>query len=316
MRRRLAAGMAVCAVLAVLLQRQVDLARAEYLAEQEERPFVPPLPGVVKLLSLGYENLMADMYWIETIQYYENCWDHKRFPKDLYAMTNFITDLDPNYCLAYFYGSLHLIENYGDQDEIIALLIKGSREDACPGYWRDPYLLGYYYAFELKDFESAAPWMRKTCELQPQAKKLYCGLASRMEAIRGEPEVGIELLREMKTANEDPDAILYFNNRIEQLQAKIVERDLTAGVKSYEQRHGSAPADLADIFRDGPVVGAAPAGYKTQMYRAVPPHPLENHRFVYDREADVVCSDPPVELKPKLNPKMERNRKPAEKKDE
>lgn len=288
--------MAVCALLALLGQRQVNAERKVYLAGAEERPFVPPLPEVVKLLTLGYTNLAADWFWIETIQYYENCSDHKRFPKDLYTMADFITDLDPHYCLAYFYASLSLIQNVGERGQIIALLEKGSREDACPDYWRNPFLLGYYYAFELREYKNAAPWMRKACELQKMGLKSICGLASRLEAVSGEPEDGIVLLQDVIKAKAAPEDEFYFQNRLLQLEAKIVERDLTGGIKRYEQLHGAPPAELADVFKDGPVIGTPPAGYLPIRYTAVLPHPLEGHAFVYDREKDQVRTDPPMDL--------------------
>lgn len=303
MRWRLLLGMVLTAVAALLLQRRVNVERAAYLEAEEERPFVPPLPEVVRLMALGYENLVADVYWIGTIQYYENAWDHHRKPRDLYAMTNFLTDVDPHYCMAYFYAGLALMNNHMDSRDFIALLTKGSSDDSCPTSWRNPFLLSYYYIFELQDFQSAAPWMRRACILH-QGHKLYCSLATRLESITGEPEEGIALLRETMASNDDPTANYVFSQRLQELEAKIIERDLTAAVKRYAERHGAPPTRLSDLFAEGPVIGTPPAQYQALKYSSLPPHPMVDHHFIFDRDAGVVRSDPPLNLGLNVNPQM------------
>jgi hypothetical protein len=285
----------------LLLQRQVNVLKGNYLEEQE-RPFVPPEPEFVRVATLGYQNLVADMYWLRTIQYRENCYDRGKFPKDLYLMTEFLTDLDPHYCLAYFYSGLALIDGHGEQKEIVSLLSKGCLEDNCPGYWKNPFLLSYYYAFELQDFEHATPYMKQACKWH-QGHKLYCGLASRLESVSGAPELGIEMLREAMALNQDPDSLNYFQEKLAEPNTKIIERDLTAAAQRYTERRGSPPARLEDLFLEGPVMGQPPAGYQARPYSQVPPHPLAGHTFIYDPDRNVVRSDPPVNLAPKFNPR-------------
>jgi tetratricopeptide (TPR) repeat protein len=299
MKAKLGIALLALFILMLMFQVQVDQRKSMYLMG-ESHAFVPPLPHLVRAGSLGYYNLAADLYWLRTIQYRETCADENRTPKDLYAMTDFLTDLDPRYCLAYFYTGLALMEQGSDRHEIISILSKGVQN--CEGKWQNAFLLGFYYYFVLEDYEAAAHYMDLACRWH-QGHKLYCSLAARIRTVAGKPELGVQLLQQMLAENRDSFSAATLERRLKVLETKIIERDLTAAVETYRLQHGTYPERVADLFTPGPVLGSPPEGFPARLYRSVPDHPLPGHAFVYDPETHEVRSDPRVEygyIKPSL----------------
>ena len=156
------------------LQHSID---GEVHGLQQEQDQVLLRSGkMMKLLSLEYAPLMADVYWTRVVQYYGD----KRVREDqnmdsLWPLLDLTTTLDPNLIPAYRFGSTFLFEappvGAGDADRAIELIERGIR--ANPEYWRLYQDLGNVYFFSLHDVEKAtqayndgskipgaAPWMK------------------------------------------------------------------------------------------------------------------------------------------------------------
>ena len=91
---------------------------------------------------------------------------HKQYDL-LYPLLDLTTSLDPNFDIAYGFGSLFLAEPFpagpGRPDLSIALLQKALR--AQPDKWRFPEDLGFIYYWWLNDYVSAADWFTRASEL-------------------------------------------------------------------------------------------------------------------------------------------------------
>jgi len=294
MRSRLLLALVVVSLVIVELQFEVNVIREDFLAG-EERPFVPPLPQFVKAASLGYHNVIADAYWLRTIQYKEGRADRKLPFDDLYKMVDFVTELDPGHCPAYFYAGFNIAYAGGDDREVISILEKGTDALYCEHYWKNPFTLAFFYYFKLGENENAAHYMEIACK-RHHGHMLYCNLAARIRAMAGQPELGIQLLDEMIKQVDEEHVLVQYRRRIEELRAAIHERDLTNAVKQYEQSRGTLPETLEDLFIDGPVAGTPPRGFRAFVYHGVPPHPLPDHTYVYDGEKGTVKSDPPLSI--------------------
>jgi len=74
-----------------------------------------PSPEMLKLVSLGHPEIVADALYLWSIQYYSQFQPHERF---LYLETvyNLITDLDPRYFDAYRIGALIMEIQVGGDD--------------------------------------------------------------------------------------------------------------------------------------------------------------------------------------------------------
>lgn len=218
------------------LQRKISTQRAEMYQEQDE--VLVRSPKLMKLATLEYSTLVADIYWTRAVQYYGG----KRLGQDtnlesLWPLLDVATTLDANLVPAYRFGATFLAQpeprGAGRPDLAIQLLQRGI--DANPEYWRFYQDLGNIYYFNLKDYRKAgeaylegsrkpgaAAWMKVMAarflekgESRETSVMLWSELydSSTDEAIKQNARINLELLR----TDEDIDHI---NEIAEQFTAK------------------------------------------------------------------------------------------------
>jgi len=218
------------------LQRKISMQRAEMHQEQDE--ILVRSPKLMKLATLEYGTLVADIYWTRAVQYYGG----KRLGQDtnlasLWPLLDVATTLDPNLMPAYRFGATFLAQpeprGAGRPDLAIQLLQRGI--DANPEYWRFYQDLGNIYYLNLKDYSKAgeaylegsrkpgaAAWMKVMAarflekgESRETSVMLWSELydSSTDEAIKQNARINLELLR----TDEDIDHI---NEIAEQVTAK------------------------------------------------------------------------------------------------
>src|SRR4029077_2111792 len=115
-------------------------------------------PKLMKLVTLEYATLAADIYWTRAGQYYGN----KHLGEvtnleSLWPLLDVATTLDENLLPAYRFGATFLAQpeprGAGRPDLAIQLLQRGI--DANPEYWRFYQDLGNIYYLNLKDYSKA-----------------------------------------------------------------------------------------------------------------------------------------------------------------
>jgi len=124
-----------------------------------------------KRMTLSFNALAADLYWIRAIQYYGG--DRLSGPQSaakyrlLYPLLDLTTTLDPYFSIAYRFGSIFLGEPYpggpGRPDEAVALLEKGLT--AQPAKWQYMQDLGFVYYWHLRDFNAAASAFQRAADM-------------------------------------------------------------------------------------------------------------------------------------------------------
>jgi tetratricopeptide (TPR) repeat protein len=126
-------------------------------------------PEAMKRLSLSYDALMADTYWIRTVQYYGGtrlARDPGRQYELLYPLLDLTTSLDPRLNVAYYFGSIFLAEpppgGPGRPDLAIALLQKGLQ--AQPERWEFVQAIGFVHYWTRHDYTEAAAWFQRAAE--------------------------------------------------------------------------------------------------------------------------------------------------------
>ena len=218
------------------LQRKVSFERDAMREEQDE--VLVRSPKLMKVMTLEYGTLAADIYWTRAVQYYGN----KRLGQDtnlesLWPLLDTATTLDPNLLPAYRFGATFLSQpeprGAARPDLAVQLLERGLK--ANPDYWRLYQDLGNIYYLELQDYGRAgqaylegskkpwaAPWMKimaarflEKGESRETAAMLWAELfeSSTDAAIKENARVNLELLR----ADED---IEHVNEIAQQFAAK------------------------------------------------------------------------------------------------
>ncbi|MBK7934075.1 MAG: hypothetical protein IPK01_11370 [Acidobacteria bacterium] len=126
----------------------------------------------LKGFALGFEGLMADWYWMRSLQYIGgkivnsktdiNIDDLRELnPRLLYPSLDNATDLDPHFTAAYAYGAVILPAI--DEEKAIAIAKKGIENN--PNEWRLYQHLGYIY-WKLKRYDESADIYAKGAQIE------------------------------------------------------------------------------------------------------------------------------------------------------
>src|SRR5260221_39348 len=150
------AFLAISLIASVLLQRGVDHLRTG--ATLEEVLYISS-PQALKKMSLGYDGLLADIYWTRAVQYFGGKHHDGAHNFQLLApLLEITTTLDPQLLVAYEYGANFLAPNppngAGMPERAVELEEFGIRNN--PNEWRLYYNEGFIRYMELKDYAGAA----------------------------------------------------------------------------------------------------------------------------------------------------------------
>ena len=208
-------------------------------------------PSVVKKMALGYDNLLADIYWMRAIQYFgrKEEAEKRAIPyKNLAAFLDITTTLDPDLFDTYQAGSYFLSEpepiGAGQPDEAIKLMDKGI--EAHPRDWRLRRDKGMVYYIYLGDYTAAGNVWLETSRM-PESPKWMAGLAATAFSQGGSMDVARALWQQQY--NESPRADVKKNalNRLMSLQVAedLWTLELLIGV--YRLENGMFPRSLAGL---------------------------------------------------------------------
>lgn len=210
-------------------------------------------PRALKSLSLGYNTLLADIYWTRAVQYFGGKHhEHATRYELLYPLLDVTTDLDPQLRVAYQFGSIFLAqrppEGAGQPQLAVKLVEKGIRRN--PEDWRLYYNLGWILASEAKDYAAAAAVFSRGAKI-PGANPALTVLAAAMAQHGGDLATARLLWSEIYATTENK-AIRA--NAIKHLEALRVDADVPALeqiITAYRQAMGRVPRSWAEVEATG-----------------------------------------------------------------
>jgi len=168
----------LCAVI------QFSHLRVEKLAaESQTRAAVAPVipaPTPVKLMALGYDQLLADVWWLAFIQYFgdtrERLNDHYRYS---YRYLDLVTALDPRFIQPYWFAAFSVGAEMKRPDLAARLIDRGL--SANQDNWYLPFIAGInQYLFGTDDMK-AARYYRQAAKY-PDAPRWLVGQAKILES--------------------------------------------------------------------------------------------------------------------------------------
>jgi len=210
-------------------------------------------PKWVKRLSLGYDGLLADIYWTRAVQYFGSrhavgAADYKL----LAPLLEITTALDPKLIVAYEFGANFLspkpAEGAGKPDKAVALVEYGLRHN--PDNWRLYYDLGSIYYMDLKDYARAAEAFERGSKA-PKAHPVLRVLAAVMAQHAGEIQTARMLWRATLATTQDD---MVRQNAVAHLRALKVDEDITElekAVARYREQTGVLPSSFNVLIGAG-----------------------------------------------------------------
>lgn len=198
----------------------------------------------VKRMALGYDALVADVYWMRAVIYYGGQRLLKGTPPNydvLYSLLDLVTTLDPRFNLAYRFGAIFLAESYpngpGRPDQAIALLQRGIERTGRWEYMHDIGLVHYWY---FQDYPEAAKWFERAAQ-EPSAPPWLEPLAATTLAAGGDRQSSRLLWQQMLEAGDAEWLRTNAEYRLRQLDAMDTIDALNAAASRYAALNGRPP---------------------------------------------------------------------------
>jgi tetratricopeptide (TPR) repeat protein len=235
-----------CAAASVLTLRRVDQLRPR--ATLEDVLYISS-PKIVKRVSLGYDGLMACIYWTRAVQYFgQRFHDRSLSYNELAPLLEMTTQLDPHLIVAYQFGASFLAPKppfgAGEPERAIQLMEFGIQNN--PQEWHLYYDLGFVYYMELKDYAKAADAFERGSRVVG-AHPFMKVMAAQMAQHAGEFDTARMMWSATYQSSQDK---LVRQNAIEHLRALKVDEDVTnlqAAVTRFGQKAGRLPNSISEL---------------------------------------------------------------------
>lgn len=173
-----------------------------------------PSSDFMKMASLGYRDLAADLYWFKAVQYYGG---YRLSQNDIHLfnhLAEMITDLDPHFLGAYKLSALVITEDLGNFPAAKNLMEKGLRNNP-DDYWLT-FEMGLLHYLEGRDYREAEKYFRVAATLPNSDGNRAARFAAEAASKGGNVEASIVLWKEMAD-NSD-------NRYIRELAEKYIAR--------------------------------------------------------------------------------------------
>jgi len=235
----------------------------------------------LRRFSLGYDNVIADLLWIRLLQ---NATHERLLEAGVsweYAQLNAMTELDPNYERAYYFGSAYL--TVFRRDRLGAKRILEKWVQRRPIYWRARYLLGFHLYSEMQDYQGASEHILKAARLA-NAPDWLSALGLRLMSEEGSYFPALQIALELFPSLPAGEGKNRLRARIRSLRYHIQQFAWRNALASYRKQRGADPSSIEELqsaagSRELAQVeaGAADDEELRELLR-------ETFRFRYDRE--------------------------------
>ncbi|MBA2734952.1 MAG: hypothetical protein H0U54_18975 [Acidobacteria bacterium] len=217
---------------------------------EEEKLYVTG--AAARRMSLSFNGLVADWYWIRSLQYVGRkvIAQGDKIQLDdlstldlklLYPLLDTATTLDPQFIAVYEYGGV-VLPSLNDEDAI-KLLKKGVENN--PTEWSLFHHLGYIY-WQREDYQAASATYAEGAKL-PTAPAWMQAMSARMLAEGGSRNTAREIYKRMYEQSDDEKIKGMAELRLLQMDS-LDERDLIRRVLSeYSAQTGRCPFDWKEV---------------------------------------------------------------------
>lgn len=241
------ASLLVSLVASILFLRHIDEIHPQ---EINDDALYINSPKIIKRASLGFDGLMACIYWTRTVQYF----GHRHHIgatsyNQLAPLLEITTTLDPNLTPPYEFGASFLAPpppyGAGQPGRAIELMQYGIQHH--PDNWHLYYDLGFVYYTELKDYERAGDAFERGSKV-PNAHPFMKLMAAQMHEHAGDFDTARLLWRGTYETTNDTSIK---QNALEHLRCIKVDEDITNlqnAVKRFGDRTGHAPSSIWELI--------------------------------------------------------------------
>ena len=236
-------AIAALVVISIPFQVRIDDIRGKFRSVEDSLYLSS---ASLKKISLGYTEILSDIYWMRAIQYFGSRKMEEQNPELLYHYFDIITDLDPRFANAYRYGGTFLAEpepfGLGQFDMGVSLLEKGRKNN--PDNFRLPLEEAFLYYFYPKDYGKAAELFRE---------------AAAALAKGGNKELSKEIWQIIYETSPSEGRRNFAYRNLQEIETMEMEDRLTAALLAYQKDYGKLPGSVKELAAAGYLKGGIPS---------------------------------------------------------
>jgi hypothetical protein len=244
------------ATLCLLAPPLVWLSRPPALPVRSEH-LAPVLPQreFLQVLAAPFPELVADYYWIQTIQAVGKARSAEEYA-DAYYYADLLTDLDPGFRTVYAFAGASIPFNPGRERWVNTELSTRLLEKGHSAFPRDltlNILLAYNLSYFQSEYRRAADLLTAASKL-PRAPAYLAELATRLYAQSGTFDAGLVLAESLRDTARDPETRAFFDRRVKEI---ALERELSRvedAWRRFRQRTGRG-ASITELVASGDLEG-------------------------------------------------------------
>lgn len=239
---------------------------------QYEDAYYLPAPGWLQVMSLGYQETLADLIWMRTLVYYGDELTHGGAERHIFDYAEAVLTLDPDYLSVYRRVGTLAIYRQGDVpveevERAIAIMERGM--ERFPNDGELAWTTGATLAFELPAHYTghpdqqdaararAAPYLVRAAELGSAPPYTMLSNATTLARV-GRAEEAATHLEEMYAVTDDLDLRAEIARRIQELRSQAFAEGFVEENQRFEDAWGRempyAPAALYDLVGPIPVI--------------------------------------------------------------
>ncbi len=233
-------------------------------AVRSEAGLALPRREVLHALGAAHQNLVADYYWLMTVQQLGKALTPEEH-RDAAQYAELATDLDPFFYSPYLYASIGCPLNlgrevYANADESTALLRKGLKQ--FPEDLRLRFQLGYNLTFFHRQLKEAADVFGALGK-DPRTPRYMAQLATRLYAQSGNFDLAADVARTMRDSAQDDETRALYEKRLAEIELEQKLQAIDALAKEYQAREGRWPS-VQELVKSGalPTLPVDPLGGK------------------------------------------------------
>lgn len=206
----------ILAIAQVFIQKRLEA----YRSVEKESLLYLPSGKYLQPLTLGYNQMVADLLWIKTVAYFGGHYmTDKEYPW-LFHILNLIIDLDPRFDFPYYFGGIVLSLEASQAENANKILERGI--EAYPINWQYPFYIGFNLYYHLGDPLKAAPYIERASIL-PGAPQFTKTLSGTLYEKSGKHNTALDFFREVYKNTSDEIVRKKVADRIEKILSKKME---------------------------------------------------------------------------------------------
>jgi tetratricopeptide (TPR) repeat protein len=224
-----------------------DTIQRRIASEDRSDDITIPSPRVARFLSLGYNELAADLAWARTLVYYGDGMQRRTELRHVERLTELVNTLDPHFRRPYWwaaYAVTYRQKNVTDEELRSSVKVLERAVEVFPNDWEMHWLLGTRYFLDIKSDdpreqekirEKGAAYIERAMRL-PNAPTNLPILAASMRTKLGQRERALRALEEMILTQTDDAARKELEERYAALASEDAREAMSEAATEFQAR--------------------------------------------------------------------------------